>query len=50
VIFALSGSNLYVLRVFNEDFGVKGSVTSYIDVSFDGDYLAIGWRSKSILT
>ena len=44
VICALSGSNLHVLRVFNEDAGDKGSVTSYIDVSFDGNYLALGWR------
>ncbi|CAB4028263.1 Hypothetical predicted protein [Paramuricea clavata] len=42
--FALSGSNLHLVRVFNEDFGVKGSVTNYIDVSFDGNYLAVGWR------
>ena len=44
VICALSGSNLHVLRVFNEDAGVKGSVTSYINISFDGNYLALGWR------
>jgi hypothetical protein len=46
--FVLSGSNLHLVRVFNEDFGAKGSVTNYINVSFDGNYLAVGWRSKYI--
>ncbi|XP_028407102.1 WD repeat-containing protein 93-like [Dendronephthya gigantea] len=43
-IFALSGGNLHLLRVFNEDFGAKGSETTFIRISYDGAYLAVGWK------
>ena len=47
-IFALSESNLHLIRVFNDDFGTKGSLTNYIEVSFDGNFLAVGWKSKCL--